>query len=165
MPEANLLDLLSADHQNLLADPTVRVAEVSQHLSVERDFLYPKIHHHLPDGKAVVDGLRHAERQLEERLRDLEKDPSPAYHDRAQEAIAEHVSSQEQLFGTLRERVPESDWLEPLESIALSVGGAPTHAHPHLADGGLIGGLVEDVTSAADHTFDRFRHTKDSDDK
>jgi hypothetical protein len=164
VPEANLLDLLSADHQNLLDAPTVEVAEVSQHLSVERDFLYPKIHHHLADGEAVVDGLRHAERQLEERLRDLEKDPSAAHQDRAQEAIAEHVRSQEELFTSLRQTIPESEWLEPLESIALSIGGAPTHAHPHLADGGLLSGLVEDITSAADHTFDRFRQKKDSND-
>ena len=47
------------------------------------------------------------------------------------------------------------------ESIALSIGGSPTHAHPRLAEGGLIGKIVEDVTSAADHAVEHWRSRKE----
>jgi hypothetical protein len=163
VPDLDLLDFLSADHRNLL-ETSPRVLEVSQHLSVERDFLYPAITDHVgngEDGKAIVADLRRAERQLEERLRDFEKDATAEHRQRLQAAIAEHVDSQEQLFTRLRSLIPESELLRESESIALSIGGSPTHAHPHLAEGGVLGKIVEDVTSAADHAVDHWRSRKD----
>lgn len=50
MPDLDLLDFLSADHRNLLED-SPEVVEISQHLSVERDFLYPKIRDHVDSGE------------------------------------------------------------------------------------------------------------------
>jgi hypothetical protein len=162
MPDIDLLDFLSADHQTLLeAVPAPRVVDVAQHLSVERDFLYPAISHHVAYGEATVGELRRAERQLEEALRDFEKNPDAEHCERLRSAIADHVDSQKELFGRLRELIPEAALLTPPESIALSVGGSPTHAHPHLADGGLIGHLVEDLTSAVDHTLDRVHGERD----
>ena len=158
-----MLDFLSADHRNLL-EGSPGIVEVSQHLSVERDFLYPAIRDHVgsgADGKAMVEELRRAERQVEERLRDVEKDPTAEHRERLRLAIAAHVDSQEQLFTRLRDLIPESELLRESESIALSIGGSPTHAHPHLAEGGLIGKIVEDVTSAADHAVDHWRSRKD----
>jgi hypothetical protein len=164
VPDLHLLDYLSADHENLLeALPAIGVAEVSQHLSVERDFLYPVINDHLGDGEAVVADLRHAERQLEDRLKDLEKADTPEHRERLDKAIRDHVTSQEDLFTRLDGLIPESALLTPSESIALSIGGSPTHAHPHLAEGGLLGELVEDVTSATDHARDRWHSKKDHD--
>jgi hypothetical protein len=161
VPELNLLDLLSADHHNLgEAAPAPEVRAVSQHLAVERDFLYPAIARNVESGDSVVADLRHAERQLEERLRDIEKDATPEHQAGLQAAIRDHVSVQDELFAQLRRIVPESDLLIPSESIALSIGGAPTHGHPHLAEGGLIGAIVEDFTSAEDHALDRL-HRKD----
>ena len=163
MPDLDLLDFLSADHQTLVeATPAPRVADVSQHLSVERDLLYPVINHHVAYGEGIVEDLRTAERQLEEKLRDFEKDPIADQGERLRAAIAEHVDSQKQLFTRLRDLIPEAALLTPSESIALAVGGSPTHAHPHLADGGLIGDLVEDITSAVDHTLDRLHSDKDA---
>jgi predicted DNA-binding protein YlxM (UPF0122 family) len=162
VPELTLLDYLSADHQNLLeAEPDLSVAEVAQHLSVERDFLYPAISEHVADGQTIVEDLRHAERRLEERLKDFEKHPSPENRDQVQQAIGDHITTQEQLFVRLREVIPEPALVEPLESIPLSIGGAPTHAHPLLAEGGPLGKLIEDLTSAADHTIDHLHHKKD----
>jgi hypothetical protein len=163
VPDLDLLDYLSADHQNLL-DGSPTVLEVSQHLSVERDFLYPAIKDHVDkdqDGEAIVEDLRRAERQLEERLRDFEKDASAEHGEQLRAAIAAHVDSQDQLFTRLRDLIPESELLTESESIALSIGGSPTHAHPRLAEGGLIGKIVEDVTSAADHAVDHWRSRKE----
>jgi hypothetical protein len=163
VPELNLLDLLSGDHQNLReAAPAPQVVDVSQHLAVERDFLYPVIVHHVDNGQAIVEELRTSERRVEECLRDVEQDPADEHLQRLKDAISDHVTAQEELFGRLRELVAESDLLTPSESIALSMGGAPTHAHPHLAEGGLIGAIVEDFTSAEDHIMDHLHHKKDS---
>jgi hypothetical protein len=156
-----LLDYLSGDHQNLLeAEPAPGVVDVSEHLSVERDFLYSAISHNAANGKAIVDDLRRAERQLEECLKDVEDDPTAEHQAQLRVAIEEHVASQEELFTRLRELIPESALLTPAEAIAFSIGGSPTHAHPHLADAGLVGNLIEDVTSAADHVLDRFHSRK-----
>jgi hypothetical protein len=163
VPELNLLEYLSADHQNLLeAAPASRVLDVSQHLSVERDFLYAAISHHVDTGKAIVEDLRNRERRLEECLRDVEKDATSEHRERLQAAIGDHVTFQEELFARLRGLIPESALLTPSEVIALSIGGGPTHAHPRLAEGGLIGAVVEDVTSAADHARDRLHHKRDA---
>jgi hypothetical protein len=162
VPELNLLDFLSADHQNLLeAAPAAQVVDVSQHLSVERDFLYQAIRQHAENGKAIVEDLRNRERRLEECLRDVEKDASSEHRERLRAAIGDHVTFQEELFARLRQLIPDSALLTPSEVIALSIGGAPTHGHPHLAEGGLLGAVVEDVTSAADHARDRLHHKKD----
>jgi hypothetical protein len=156
VPELNLLDFLTADHQSLLeAAPAPKISDVSQHLSVERDFLYPVISDHAPDGPATVGGLRHAERELESRLRDFERDANPEHVERLAAAIADHVAFQKELFTRLRGLIPEAELLTASESIALSIGGAPTHAHPRLAEGGLVGEVIEDIASVADHLRDR----------
>jgi hypothetical protein len=162
VPELNLLDFLSADHQNLLeAALAPRVIEVSQHLSVERDFLYPAISHHAANGKAIVADLRHAERWLEGCLREFERGATPEHREQLEAAIGDHITYQEELFTRLRDVVPESALLTASESIALSIGGAPTHAHRLLGEGGLIGEVVEDITSAADHALDHLHSKKD----
>jgi hypothetical protein len=120
--DLNLLDLLSADHQNLLeAAPAIEVLEVSQHLSVERDLLFPLISDRLSNGNDIVEDLRQAERELEERLRDFERDATEEHEGRLKETIEEHVTEQEQLFARLRELLPESDLLKPVETVALTL--------------------------------------------
>lgn len=135
---------------------------MSQHLSVERDLLYPVIGHHVAYGEAIVEDLQRAERQLEEQLRDFEKGATAEHRERLRVAIADHVDSQEQLFTRLRDLIPEAALLASSESIALSIGGSPTHAHPYLAEGGRLGEIIEDIASAADHAFDRLRFKKES---
>jgi hypothetical protein len=162
MPDLNLLDFLSADHERLLEAAPPTVLDVSQHVSVERDFLYSAVNEHVADGETIVDGLRRAERRLEERLRDFERHATPEHREKLQAEIGDHVTSQEELFARFRELIPESALVIPSEVIALSVGGAPTHAHPILAHGGLIGELIEDVASAADHVRDHLHRDKDA---
>lgn len=156
MADLDLLDLLSGDHGNLLDEAEPRVQEISQHLSVERDLLYPLIHHHLPGGEAVVERLRHSERRLEELLEAAEASTTDDdARIRLARAVRHHVSQQERLFVRLRRELPPAVLVRPVQTVPLAIGGAPTHGHPGLAEGGPVGEIVEDVTSVADHVRDR----------
>lgn len=158
MADVDLLELLSADHRILLEEPAPNVSELSQHLSVERDLLYPAIRHHLPDGETVVADLRRSERHIEtlleayERRRGGESDDLPG---ELRQAVCEHVTSQERLFARFRQEIPEADLVRAVATVPLSIGGSPTHAHVRLAAGGPAGEMAEDAASAADHWHDR----------
>lgn len=155
MPDLDLLDLLSADHKNVLAaGPGEIVVEVSQHLSVERDFLYPEIRQYVEDGAGVLDRLRDADHLVEESLRTFDKGPSAQARSSLDKAIAAHVRLFERLLPTLRDQIPSSRLQELVESVPLSLGGSPTHPHPHLAEGGILGEVIEDAASVADHLRD-----------
>ncbi len=153
--DLDLLDLLSGDHGNLLGEPEPDVLAISQHLSVERDLLYPLIRHHLPDGDAVVNRLRHSEGTLEELLAGFEASATDDARSRLARAVRRHITQQERLFVRLRREVPPAALTRPVETVPLSIGGAPTHGHRSLAEGGPMGEIVEDVTSVADHVRDR----------
>lgn len=157
MTDLDLLELLSADHRILLEEPAPNVSELSQHLSVERDLLYPAIRHHLPDGEAVVGDLRRSERRMETLLEAYEKGPGADSElpGELRQAVCEHVTGQERLFTRLRQEIPAADLVRPVATIPLSIGGSPTHGHVRLATGGPAGEVAEDAASAADHWHDR----------
>lgn len=156
MADLDLLDLLSGDHSNLLDEREPSVHVISQHLAVERELLYPVIRHHLPGGDALVERLRHSERRLEELLGELEGTSSDATRSRVSRAVRHHVSQQERLFVRLEQEIPPAALVRPVGTVPLSLGGAPTHGHPSLAEGGPAGEIREDATSVADHLRDRF---------
>lgn len=155
MADLDLLDLLSGDHGNLLEARKPSVLTISQHLSVERDLLYPVIRRHLPGGDAVVERLRHSERRLEELLASVEASATEDARARLARAVRLHVTQQERLFVRLRREVPGAVLTRPVGTVPLSIGGAPTHGHRALAEGGPVGEIMEDVTSVADHLGDR----------
>lgn len=158
MAELDLLDLLSADHRNLLGTAKeALITAASQHLSVERDLLYPAIREYCAQGEAIVERLRRSERRLEERMADFELRPSKEHEARLDEALREHTAAQDKLFPDLRRQIPSARLTAVLSVVPLSIGGSPTHAHPHLADAGALGAVVEDVTSVANHVRDRAR--------
>ncbi len=130
------------------------VADVSQHLSVERDLLYPAIRDFCEKGDAVIERLRSSERRLEAQMAELESGATPERRGRLDAAIRDHISLQDGLFPELRQLIPASRLTAVLETVPLSIGGAPTHAHPRLAEGGAMTEVVEDVTSIADHLRD-----------
>lgn len=161
MAEMDLLDLLLADHRNLLEGRERNlVAAVSQHLSVERDLLYPAIREFCLDGEEIVEGLRHSERALEERLSDLEAAPTAEHQSELDQALRDHAAMETHLFPELRRVIPGWRLVEVLDTVPISIGGSPTHAHPRLAEGGPMGEVVEDVTSVADRLRDRAQHQK-----
>lgn len=159
--ELDLLDLLSADHRTIAgADPRHVVADVAQHVQVERDLLYPAIREYATDAKSTLEDLRRAERSLEQRLSDYENDPSTDKFSAVQAEIREHVEMQEPLFEELRQSVPDWRLRELAAIVGFSIGGAPTHAHPHIPESGPIGEVAEELAGVADHLRDRL-HGKD----
>lgn len=165
MADLDLIDLLTADHRNLLSGPAPDIKAVSQHLGVERDLLYPAIRHHVRGGEAVLGDLRRSERSLEAILEEAER---PDHGTAAgaevmaalREAIRGHAAEQEALFPRLREEIPEEDLVRPVATIPLSIGGAPTHAHLRLATAGPAGEVAEDAASVTDHLHDMLRRTR-----
>lgn len=156
MSDLDLLDFLSADHLNFLEPGAVPpVAVIAQHLSVERDLLYPDIQHHAEGGERIVDGLRMSERYLEARIADFESEGTPEQRERLEAALQAHVDDQERLFVQLRTLIPEDVLIRSAGTLALGLGGSPTHGHRDLADGGPLGEVVEDVRSVFDHWRDR----------
>lgn len=158
MTEIDLLDLLAADHRNLLsAGITTVVAEISQHLAVERELLYPLITRHCERGEEILERLRLTEHRLEDRMSELETGSTRAGRRTLDEAVEEHARQQEMLFPELRRSIPASALRAVLDTVPLSVGGAPTHAHPFLAEGGPAGEIAEDLASVTDRIRDRAR--------
>ena len=156
MPEVDLLDLLTADHKNLMsADPRSIVAGTAQHLSVERDLLYPAVREYVDGAEELLDSFRASERLVEERLAAFEHDPTPDARLALETSIRAHAKSLESVFPELRNRIPKGVLDELTETVPLTIGSAPTHAHRNLAEGGIIGELAEDVDSVADHLRDR----------
>lgn len=162
MSDPDVLDLLSADHQNLAsAEPGSLVPVVMQHLTVERDLLYPAIDEYLSDGDEVLRTLRATDRGLEERLAAFEQDPSPLHENEVRAAIGEHIESRDRLFGQLRDGLPEEVLQDLLDTVSLSIGGSPTHPHPGWPDHGAAGEVAEVIATVADHLRDRFHGHRD----
>jgi hypothetical protein len=155
MAEADLLDFLSVDHQTLLgADSQTVVSQVSQHLGVERDLLYPAIRQHCQEGHALIDRLRDADRALERQLSDFESSRTSEAKTKLDMAIREHVDFLDPLFEQLRKDIPAAQLAEAGTMVPWSIGSAPTHPHPHLAGNPMGEALEEDVATVADHIRD-----------
>ncbi len=161
MAELDLLELLSADHQKLLDEHPPSVSELAQHLGVERELLFPLIRRYACDGDAIVEALRADERLLEEGMADLERGRDAPEGVEQESTVAEalraHVQTLEPLFSRLRRELPVEMLIRSARSVPLSIGAAPTHAHPRLSEGGPMSEIAEDVASVSDHVRDRLR--------
>jgi hypothetical protein len=154
--DLDLLELLAADHGNIAtADPQHIVAQVAQHLRVERDLLYPAIEGHVKDASEVLAVLRQAEQSMEECLAAYEDHPTPQNLQTLRAAVEDHEEMQARLFGKLRHQLPL--WLlrELADTVVFSIGGSPTHPHTHIPERGPIGEVAEELAGVADHMRDR----------
>ena len=159
MPDVDLLELLSADHQNLMSDESDSfVATVTQHLTVERTLLYPAIEKYESGGKAIVEDLRGSDHVLELRLAALEAAPTPGNHGAVDAAIRAHVARREVLYPELRRTIPASELEELAGEVPLTVGGSPTRPHPHLPEHGALGEVAEQLEVIADRLHDKLHH-------
>lgn len=171
MPDLDVLDLLSADHQNLLAAASeaaaLEISEISQHLSVERDFLYPEIRYYLQDGDVVVDRFHKTEELIERKLVELDRQVTPESQNALEDAVRGHVELFDQVLPALREQIPVARLQKLAEIVPIAIGSAPTHPHRHVGEGGVIGEVIEDVESVADHVRDRLHphHQQEKDEK
>jgi hypothetical protein len=164
VPEVDLLDLLTADHQNLLSSgPGSIVSETAQHLSVERDLLYPAVRKYVDGAEELLERFRASERLVEERLAPFERDPTLEARLALETSIREHAKNLESAFSALREQIPQAVLDELTETVPMAIGSAPTHAHQNLAEGGILGELAEDLESVADHLRDRIHPQHDPD--
>jgi hypothetical protein len=163
VPEVDLLDLLTVDHQRLLsAGSRSIVAETAQHLSVERDLLYPAVRDYVEGAENLLERFRASERPVEERLSAFERDPTPEARLALETSIREHAKRLESVFPALREQIPQDVLDELTETVPLAIGSAPTYAHQNLAEGGIVGELAEDLDSVADHLRDRIHARRQS---
>ncbi len=159
MRDVDLLELLSADHQNLITDESDSfVATLTQHLTVERTLLYPAIEKYESGGKAIVEDLRGADHLLEVRLAALEADPTPENYGAVDAALRAHVDRREVLYPELRRTIPASHLEELAGEVPLTIGGSPTHPHPHLPDHGALGEVAEQLEVIADRLHDKLHH-------
>ena len=164
VPDVDLLHLLTADHRNLLsADPRSIVSETAQHLSVERDLLYPAVREYVDGAEDLLERFRASERVVEDRLAPFERDPTPEARLALETSIREHAKSLESVFPALRNQIPQGVFDKLTETVALTIGSSPTHAHQNLAEGGIIGELAEDLDSVADHLRDRIHPRQEPD--
>jgi hypothetical protein len=158
MADLDLLDLLSADHENLVeADRAALIQVVLQHLTVERDLLHPAVKRYLPGGEARLEELRAADRDLEGRLARLEHEATPDHEAEVRSAISEHVEHQEPVFEQLRASCPEDVLSHLADGVVTSIGGAPKHPHPGLLHHGRIGEVVEELADIAAEVRDKVR--------
>jgi hypothetical protein len=156
VPDIDLLDLLSADHQNMVSAEAGSLIEVVlPHLTVERDLLHPVIDEYEPNGKGVVDELRDLDRTLEDRLAAFEHDRSPDRERAVRHAIAAHIEREELLFPLLRVSCPEDTLQKLVDGVATSIAGAPKHPHPGLLRHGRLGEVVEEFADIADEIRDK----------
>ena len=159
--DLDLLDLLSADHQNLeTIERDALVRTILGHLWIERELLHPAIRDHADHGDEIVDTLLALDDRLEDRLADLDdaangEDPVAAEalseaETEVRAVLSEHIAAQEELFPSLRDSIPAVVLEDLAEGVPLAIGGAPTRPHAGRAEG-FLGEVAEGVAAATDH--------------
>jgi hypothetical protein len=170
--DLDLLDLLSADHQNLgTIEQDALVKTILEHLWVERELLHPAIRDHADHGDEIVDTLLALDDRLEDRLADLDdaaNSQDPVADDALSEAetevravLSEHIATQEEIFPKLRDSIPAGILGDLAEGVPLAIGGAPTRPHAGRPEG-FLGEVAEGVAAATDHLRNLF-HRGDRD--
>lgn len=157
MADTDLIDLLIADHQTLLgAQEAAVVADLSQHLSIERDLLYRGIEEFCIDGEQTVGRMRRDDLALEVAMKDFESAATPEHRAALERALENHIAyQQDHLFPELRKCIPGWWLIQVVDMVPLVIGGSPTHGHRHLSESGPVREVAEDLSSIADYIRDR----------
>jgi Hemerythrin HHE cation binding domain. len=149
--EPDLVDVLVADHDELrtlvagLAAPdadnqdrlTVTIAELSRHLVVEEDYLYPAVREVVPDGVPLANEALAASAETERLAQHIER-TSRTDTDHAglvrslSEAVHRHIEMTERaLFPPLRQHCPPAQLRFLAGQAMMAKRTAPTRPHPH----------------------------------
>lgn len=149
--EPDLVDVLVADHDELralvgtLTTPggddqdrlTVAIAELSRHLVVEEDYLYPAVREVVPDGAPLANEALAASAETERLAQHIER-TSKTDTDRAgllrslTDAVHRHIETTERdLFPRLRQHCPPAQLRFLAGQAMMAKRTAPTRPHPH----------------------------------
>ena len=152
-PGADVVDILTGDHQDMLeligrirgapseeqrrdlADTLI--AEVMRHSVAEEMYVYPAVEKHVPNGAEEVehDKKEHDEIvQVMKRLEDVDAS-QPAFLElvrELEEQLRHHVDDEEtEQFPKLRASIPGEDLVELGRKVEKAKKLAPTRPHPH----------------------------------
>jgi len=149
--EPDLVDVLEADHDelrdlvNTLTTPDgddqdrleVTIAELSRHLVVEEDYLYPAVREVVPDGVPLANEALAASAKTERLAQHIER-TSKIDTDRLgllrslTDAIHRHIETTERdLFPRLRQHCPPGQLRFLAGQAMMAKRTAPTRPHPH----------------------------------
>jgi hypothetical protein len=132
--EELLTDELSAERRQRVA--SVVVAEISRHVSAERQYLYPTVRALLPDGDALAEVGTAEDTSLLHLLKRLEGTaPDDPYYRKAVDEVAAQFhrhcdTAAEQLLQPLRDAATDEQLIRLGNRIDMVSEAAPTRPHP-----------------------------------
>jgi hemerythrin superfamily protein len=152
-PGRSIIDVLDHEHdkvttlcEELLEDDlsterrqrvvSVVVAELSRHMSAERQYLYPTVRALLPDGETLAEVGTAEDTTLLHLLQRLEgTSPEDPYHAKVTDEVATQFyrhrdSATDHLFGALREAATDEQLIRLGNRIEMVKEAAPTRPHP-----------------------------------
>jgi hemerythrin superfamily protein len=125
---------MSSERRQRIA--SVVVAELSRHVSAERQYLYPTVRALLPDGDALAEVGTAEDTTLLHLLKQLEgTSPDDPYHAKVADEVAAQFlrhrdSAAEQLLQPLREAATDEQLIRLGNRIEMVEEAAPTRPHP-----------------------------------
>jgi hemerythrin-like domain-containing protein len=175
--EADVVDVLSADHSEFLAlveqiqaatDDEQRrdladtlISELVRHAIAEEMFVYPAIRQHVPDGDAAVADDVEEHQDLERTMKDLEGvEPSDARFDELvrhlEQTLRHHIHDEEaEQFPQLRAHIPREELVRIAGKVDAAKEVAPTRPHPGAPNHQLFHKTVGPGVGLVDRLRDR----------
>jgi hypothetical protein len=151
MPDIDLVDLIVADHDDLLAlDEDDVVTSITKHLALERALLYPAIERYLPNGKGLVAEMHRIDRVLEQGLEELESDQSEEENLTVAKDLLAHIDGQRDALDALKRTVAPERLQELTDQVPLILATAPHRPHLHAPDHGSLGEIASEIDARID---------------
>jgi hemerythrin-like domain-containing protein len=171
----NVLDVLAERHRELLAlaerattgrEIDVLVAELSRHLSVEEQYLYPAVRRTVPDGDRLADRELAEDHELLTMLGDFDLELGDFALEAVRAALRRHVEADSsELFPLLAQMVPVEDLIRIGNRVELAEEAAPTRPHPGTPSrppwNKIVDPMVAMIDKARDVTSRRTTYIKD----
>jgi hypothetical protein len=156
--EEMLGDDVSAERRQRIA--SVVVAQLSRHVSAERQYLYPTVRALLPDGEALAEVRTAADTTLLHLLKRLERtsprdaDYAKVVDDVAAEFHRHRDAAAEQLLEPLREAATDEQLIRLGNRITMVEEAAPTRPHPGAPDKPPWNAVVDPALGVIDKARD-----------
>jgi len=139
----------------------VVVAEISRHVSAERQYLYPTVRALLPDGEALAESGTAGEARLLRALKDLDGTAvaDPEFDHRVNEVasiVHRHADDTQALLAPLREAATDEQLVRLGNRVEMVKEAAPTRPHPSAPTAGPWNAVVDPALGVVDKTRDLF---------